>query len=422
MRFRKGAATALVLAAGLFGVAACGDDDDNESGAGAAAPAATTDAAAGSDSGAGQVDESKPPVVLALNSLKIPLVDLLTPYEAGAAAAAKKINAEGGFGGRKVVIESCNTQYQPATTAACARKALDKDPMAMIGCDPTWPNAGLPIFERAKVPSFNCINTEQDYTNPYNFGMTGGQDGDQRAAARWLCTKADVKKVLVFTQDIPFQRANAPKVIGTPLKECGKSASYVFYPTTGADLTPFVGKAARSKPDFVITLGGGPLAVQIFKQFQQSGISADRIIGSANAFAYEQVLKPAGDAMEGAIGTIETKSWGQTDDPGIAEYLKAMEGEDYDAQDTNPLTAYMSVMTVYTAAKEIGFDKFDTASLKEFMDSANNVQVPTTRDILNPGPEGYPQIKQPYVQIVQWKDGKLSPVLEGTEDGWVKAF
>jgi len=32
------------------------------------------------------------------------------------------------------------------------------------------------------------------------------------------------------------------------------------------------------------------------------------------------------------------------------------------------------------------------------------------------------ELKQPYVQIVQWKDGKLNVVTEGTEDGWVKMF
>jgi ABC-type branched-subunit amino acid transport system substrate-binding protein len=427
MKVHKGAVTALLvgaLAAG--GLTACGGDDDDNgaSGTTSAAPAATTPAAS-TTSGtatATAVDPSKPKVVLALNALKIPAVDLLTPYTAGAKAAAKAINAKGGFGGRELVIETCNTQYQPATTATCARKTLAKKPVAMIGCDPVWPNAGLPIYAKAKVPSFNCPNVPADFNNPLNFSMTGGTAGDMRATARWLCTRADVNKVVVFTQDIPIQHTTAPDSIGPTLKGCNKSVSYIYYPITGSDITPQVTQAAQRKPDAVITLGGGALAINIYKLFGQAGVPADKIIGSSNQMAYESVLKPAGKVMEGAYASFETKSWGDTSDPDVAAYLKAMEGAGFDAQDGNPQTGYMDVMTVYTAAQKIGFDKFDTASLANFMNTANDVPVPLTRSITNPGPKGAPQIKQTGVQIVQWKDGKLNVITEGTDDGWVEGY
>jgi ABC-type branched-subunit amino acid transport system substrate-binding protein len=411
-----------VLAAACASVsvlAACGDDADDTGSNSAETSTAATTAAEGSG---GSLDTSKEPIVVALNALKVQAVDLLTPYEAGAAAAAKQINAQGGFGGREVKVESCNTGYQPATSVACARKVVDKKPVASIGCEPTWATSGLPTLAKAKIPSFNCINTEEDMTNPMSFGMTQGNTGGQRAMSRWLCTRDEVKKVAVFTQDIPISHESVPVAIGETLKQCGKSATYTYYPITGADLLPHVSKAAKGKPDFVIAVGGGALAVQIYKLFGQAGIPADKIGISANAMAYEQVLEPAGAAIEGAYATLETQAWGDTEDPGVAAYLKAMEGSGVDARDVNPQTAYMQMMTLYTAAEEIGFDKFDSASLVEFMNTANGVAIPNSRQILNPGPKGAPQVKQPYSQIAQWKDGKLTPVTEGTEEGWVKAF
>jgi hypothetical protein len=172
----------------------------------------------------------------------------------------------------------------------------------------------------------------------------------------------------------------------------------------------------------VITLGGGPLAVQIFKLFGQVGIPADKLFASGNAVAYESVFKPGGKALDGAYGVVEVMSWGEESDPDVAEYLEAMEGSGTDARDANPQTAYMQVMTLYNAAKEIGFESFDTGSLVEFMNTANDVAVPLTPGIRNPGPKDAPQVKQPYAQIVQWKDGKLNIVREGTEDGWILAF
>jgi ABC-type branched-subunit amino acid transport system substrate-binding protein len=418
---RRSAATALLVGGlAIVGLPACGGDDDNNASSGAAAATQATTTAAGSTQAA--VDPSKPPVVLALNALKIPAADLLTTWGAGANAAAEEINAKGGFGGRQVVIESCNTAYQPATAATCARKTLAKKPVAMIGCDPIWGSSGLPIYARAKVPSINCPNVEEDFTNPYSFGMTDGATGDFRAVARWLCTRADVKNVVVFTQDLPFQHTQTPKTITPVLKGCGKSVSYFYYPITGQDITPQVSQAAQKKPDFVVTLGGGALAINIYKLFGQAGIPADKIIGSSNQLAYEEVLKPAGAVMEGSYAASEVTSWGDTSDPGIAAYLKAMEGSKTDPQGSNPLTGYMLVMTVYTAAQKIGFDRFDSASLVDFLNTANGVLVPGTRQIVNPGPTAAPQVKQPYTQIVQWKGGKLNVIEEGTEGGWVKGY
>ncbi|MBF6621348.1 MAG: ABC transporter substrate-binding protein [Patulibacter sp.] len=417
MRRQRALAVLVAGCASVSVLAACGDADDEPAGTDAAGVSVTTSDAAG-----GKIDDSKEPVVIALNALKMQAVDLLTPYEAGAAAAAKQINAEGGFGGREVIVESCNTAYQAATAVACARRTLAKKPLVSIGCEPTWATSGLPVFAKAKVPTINCPNSDEEYTNPWHFALTQGTLGGQRAMARYLCTRDDVENVAVFTQDVPFQHKEAPRAITPVLEECGKSVSFTYYPITGGDLLPHVTKAAKGKPDFVIAWGGGAIAVQLFKLFGQAGIPADRVFGPGNAMAYEQVLAPAGAAMEGAFGAIEVNSWSNTEDPGVAAYLKAMEGSGVDPKDSNPQTAYMNMMAIYAAAQEIGFDELDPASLVEFLNTANDVPIPGTRSIVNPGPEIAPQVKQPYAQIVQWKDGKLNVITEGTEDGWVLGF
>ncbi len=53
------------------------------------------------------------------------------------------------------------------------------------------------------------------------------------------------------------------------------------------------------------------------------------------------------------------------------------------------------------------------------MRTKSGVHIPLSRTLLNPGPKAYPQVKQPYVQISQWKNGNLKVVTKGTKKGWV---
>ena len=57
-------------------------------------------------------------------TIKIPGSDLYTPYSAGAKAAADVMNAQGGWGGAKVVIDTCNSQLQASLNITCAHQTL----------------------------------------------------------------------------------------------------------------------------------------------------------------------------------------------------------------------------------------------------------------------------------------------------------
>lgn len=407
MRRCRVVAASVIVLLGVLGLAACGGDDSAK-GAGAA-----------TSSG---IDEGKPSVRFALVTLKIPGSDLLTPFGAGADAAAKQINAKGGFGGREVVIDRCNSQGSPAATAICARKTLAEDPIAMFGCELSWSAAGLKVYARAEVPSFTCPNTKEDFNNPWSFGLAASGLGENLGLAKHLCTKPDVKRVVFLSLDLSQLKDTAKTAMPT-LTGCGKQVTLELFPLNAADMTPFVHKALRFKPDFVMMFPlAGAQGVQLFKTFHQAGFPASKLSATSSSFDYETTLKPAGSSVDGAYSAFEYKNWGQTDDPDVAAYLEAMKSSSEDARSSNPQHGYNSVMWFYAAAKQIGFDTFDSASLAEFMRTKSGVQMPLSRKLVNPGPKGYPQLKQPYVQLVQWKDGKLRTVEQGTQGGWISGF
>jgi ABC-type branched-subunit amino acid transport system substrate-binding protein len=366
--------------------------------------------------------DAKPPIRFALITFQIPGSDLLSEFKAGADAAAKIINAKGGFGGRKVVIDGCNSQLQPAAATACAHTTLAKHPVAMFGCELAWSAAGLGIYASADVPTFNCPNTTEDFNNPWSFAIVAGQVGDLHAGARYLCGRADVKNVVAFVPDLPSMHAITEPSAGPILAKCGKSISYIYYPLTATDVTPYVQQLVNAKPDFVLFSGIGGQVVQVFKAFQQAGFPASKVIAPDTDFVYQTILKQAGNTMDGAYSENVHASWSDTSNPDVVAYLKAMKGAGVDPRDPTVEWGYADIAWFYTVAKAVGFSKFNGKTLAKFMNTQHRVHMPLSRSLFNPGPKGYPQVRQPYVQISQWKNGKLGVVTKGTNQGWVYAF
>jgi ABC-type branched-subunit amino acid transport system substrate-binding protein len=424
MSMRKSLATVAVALAAAVGLAACGGDDDDNGAAATSTATATATTGASTTASTGAVDPSKPEVHIALDTIKIPGSDLLTPYAEGANAAAAAINAKGGFGGRKVVIDTCNSLLQPAAVTTCAHKLLAKKPVAMVGCDTSWGAAGLPLFAAQGIPSLYCLNTQTDFTDPTAFGVDPGGVGQQVAIARWICTQPQIKTVVDQILDLPQTRAQS-KFIKPVIEGCGKKVTFVYLPLTQADFTPTLNEILSHKPDFVVTaLLSGPQIVQVFKAFQQAGYPADQMSTSSSGLDLNTILKPAGDAMKGARFPLQTANPGDMTNPDVAPYQAAVkaQGGQFGPLNQNVAVGYTYTMAIYAAAQKIGFDALDGPALTKFLSSDNGTHLPMSRQLVNPGPKDFPQVKQGYAQIVQWDGTNLVTAKEGTEDGWVNGF
>jgi ABC-type branched-subunit amino acid transport system substrate-binding protein len=302
----------------------------------------------------------------------------------------------------------------------CARRSLARKPIAMIGCEPFWSTSGLLLYGKAKVPSFNCQNQPVDFTNPWSFGVLPGGTVEYAAFANYLCTRKDIKTVGFLSDDAPQLHSGVPPVLDKIFGACGKKASYTWMPIDAADRTPYVSKVVQTKPDFVMVNKGGPAWLTIMKAFQQQGYPSKQIYSGSAALDYDELLKPAGSTIEGSYFTSPVQSWADTGNADVQAYEKAT------AETKNPHSfgvesGYVQIMWLYTVAKHLGFDKFTGESLADFMRTQSGVHVPLSRTMLNPGPAGLSQMKQPYAQIQQWRDGAPQIVTEGTEDGWVSS-
>jgi ABC-type branched-subunit amino acid transport system substrate-binding protein len=372
--------------------------------------------------GSGGGDAGKSPIDIALITFKIPALDFVTDYQSGADAALKYINSIGGWGGRQVNLDVCNSMLAPAPSTTCAHKTLANHPVAEFGCETSWGATGLQVYSAAGVPSFNCTNGGQDFTNRLSFGMGTGAPGEAAAMAKWLCaTQPEVKRIAYLTPVDPEQEATVPPAVNPVVKGCGKTITYTYIPQAQVDMTPIVTKVLATHPQWVMTTIGQEQMVQVAKSLEQQGFPSNQISLASNALDRKNVLGPAGAALNNVYASDEWTGWG-LDNADADTYRK------WTAHIANPLSGnvvqgWMYMMWLYTAAKHIGFSNFSSSTLTHWLQtSANGIHIPMSRTYVEKGPAGKPAIHQPYVQILHWQNGKMTVVTKGTKDGWITPY
>lgn len=401
----------LVLAAFVLcgcTVAACGGSG------GRGSPGSSHKAAAAAD---------RSPINVALVTFKIPALDFISDFHAGAEAALRYIDSRGGWGGRKLNLIACNSMLAQAATSTCAHKMVADHVVGEFGCETSWTTAGLPLFSSVGIPSFNCTNGGADLTNRLSFGMASGGPGEQAAMAKWLClTQPKVKRVVFLAQADPEVEATVPPAVTPALKSCGKTIKYTYFPLTAVDMTPFVAKVLSSHPQWVMTNIGQEQMVQVAKALQQQGFPSNHLSIASNALDVKNVFEPAGSALSDVYASDEWTGWGlNTSDAAIYRRWMHKTGAG-NPLSGNDVQGWMYMMWIYTAAKHIGFDKFNAKTLASWLKSrqADGLHIPMSRSYVLDGPAGKPAIHQPYVQILHWKNNKMT-VAQGEQHGWIRS-
>ncbi len=412
-RVRGGVAVAFLC---VVFVAGCGSSSSTST----ASKSNATSSAAASSGSSSTAAATKAPVTLLTVAPLVSGVDIYTGMVQGAQVAAARLNAAGGIDGRKVVIIPCNDMLSTAVDVECAHSALGKSPTAMIGCATTWGASGLQVFAAAKVPSLNCLNTPQDFTNPWSFGINPGSGpGVNASTIRYLCTQSSVHTIEMITYQSPAQETALPAELNPIAAGCHKTMAYTYYPVTAIDMTPFVIKALSEKPNWVIISAAGADAVSIIKSLHTQAFSSDDISIVDTAFT-PQVVATLGSILNGVVSMAQFASYGDVSNPEVVTYRNAFAGTGISPN--NPIVewGYQYVMFVDAAAKAIG-TSFSPATLGHFMNTTTNFPIPLSRTLVNPGPSGKPQQKEPYGQLLRYDNGVFTPV-SGGDNGYFYGF
>ncbi|MGW8064908.1 ABC transporter substrate-binding protein [Streptomyces ziwulingensis] len=93
-----------------------------------------------------------------------------------AQAYARSVNAQGGLGGRKLNVLTCNDRNNSVTAAKCARLAVKENVIAVVGSYSQHADSFFPILEGAGIPYIGGYGiTNREFTSPLSYPVNGGQ-------------------------------------------------------------------------------------------------------------------------------------------------------------------------------------------------------------------------------------------------------
>ncbi|MEU7322178.1 ABC transporter substrate-binding protein [Streptomyces griseoviridis] len=93
-----------------------------------------------------------------------------------AQAYARWVNAHGGLGGRTLKVLTCNERNDSVAAAKCARDAVKRNVVAVVGSYSLYGDSYLPTLEGAGIPYIGGYGaTNAEFTSPLSYPVNGGQ-------------------------------------------------------------------------------------------------------------------------------------------------------------------------------------------------------------------------------------------------------
>jgi branched-chain amino acid transport system substrate-binding protein len=224
-----------------------------------AAAIATVGATAAWGSGA-----AKPPIVIAA---AMDLSGQMTPFDAPALESARleaaKINAKGGVLGRKLVIQSCDTQNsKPDVSASCSSNLIAKKAaIGLVTCDVDFATPSItPFLNKGILTIAPCIGTDQ--MGPKRFGSKGrlafsmgnvAQD-EGAAMAEWAFKVKHWRTAITVSDKLTVYFQEIPKAFAVRFKQLGgKIVDEESYTSGDKTIGSVVSRINAHKADVIAT-------------------------------------------------------------------------------------------------------------------------------------------------------------------------
>jgi ABC-type branched-subunit amino acid transport system substrate-binding protein len=293
------------------------------------------------------------------------------------AAYFKKINAEGGINGRKIIFISYDDAYSPPKTVEQARKLVESDEVLFI-LNPlgTPSNSAIQKYmNEKKVPQLFVQTGATKWNDPKQFPWTMGwspnYQSEGRIYAKYILKERPTGKIGILYQNDDYGKDYVKGIRdGLGAKAASMIVGEESYETTTPTIDSHVVALKSVGADIFISITTPKFAAQSIKKVAELGWKPLFILNGPGA-STGTVMKPAGlENSQNIISATYQKDptdpqW--KDDTGIRNFdaFLAKYFPEGNREDLNIVTGYDVAQTMVHVLKECGDDLTRAKIMKE---------------------------------------------------------
>jgi branched-chain amino acid transport system substrate-binding protein len=228
-----------------------------------------------------------------------------TNFDNGVKLAVKEINASGGILGRKVDLQSLDTQTNPGVAKALAQKAVDDGAYVVMG--PVFSGSiivSMAETRKAEVTNFTggeAANITQQ-GNPYIFRTSFTQSTAMPKLARYIKDGLKAKSVAILYVNNDFGKGGRDVMIKALDAQGIKVAADISTDPGQVDFSGAVLKAKQSNADALFVYTNEEESARALRELRKQGY--DKPIVGETTLTGQKVIELAGDAANGAIAHV----------------------------------------------------------------------------------------------------------------------
>jgi branched-chain amino acid transport system substrate-binding protein len=194
----------------------------------------------------------------------------------GGDAYLKRINANGGIGGRPIEVVTLDDAYLPANIVTNLQKmAAENKPVAFLGLFgvPTSA-AALPVLQELKIPAVGLSSGADIMRKPFNryvFPVRASYADEARKLVSHAKTTG-VTKIRIIYMDNPFgESMNA--ALENALKDAGLSATSIKIDIAGKEAAAVAAKAVAGETQAVFLATLAAVGAPLFTELKKAGLA-----------------------------------------------------------------------------------------------------------------------------------------------------
>jgi ABC-type branched-subunit amino acid transport system substrate-binding protein len=411
---RRGMAVALaVLCAAI--VVGCGDDEKDTTSGGAAGTTA--------ESTAGAKPTGEPIKIMTIAPLSIPQTGTKQPAEGQSSAArVEAINKAGGINGRPIEQILCDSQNDTNRELGCARQAIEKGVVAVVGCDCPYGDNSIPLLEKAGIPVLGTfaqgtVSVKSPVSFPFISGLPGLFAGMPRVLAQ-----NGAKKIGYIHQDLGQATANTFKYVDLGIKAAGAtSAGRIGVAPDVTDFAPSIAKAGDRGADALITFFVGDAAATFTRQAREQLPDMPLAVVGSSVTLSPKLIQALGSSAEG-VYVVGAMPPADSDLPGAKQYrddvAAATKSFEIDPNDGQVFAMWLTTWIFGEVAAKLPSDKITKESVLKAMGELENFETGgltpplTTTKPMADVPDA-PRLFNPTAVLSVIKDGKTELLGKG---------